>query len=66
MIEEVYRTYTDYTNLVINTGDISQFKSNNNYTYVLEHVDIQQGKQYLNLIQQQTKISTSVCLCHRL
>lgn len=57
MIEEVYRTYTDYTNLVINTSEILQFKSNNNYTYMLEHVDIQQGRQYLNLIQQQTKIS---------
>ena len=57
MVEEIYKRYVDFTNVVINTGQLSHFKSNDNYIYMIEHVDLQQGRKYLELIQREAKIS---------
>jgi hypothetical protein len=52
-----YSIYTNYVNEILQTGDLSSFKSNPNYTYVLEHVSYEQGLQYYECIKQSTNIS---------
>lgn len=52
-----YTTYTNYVNEILQTGDLSSFKSNPNYTYMLEHVSYEQGLQYYECIKKQTTIS---------
>lgn len=45
------QTYTVYSNFINSINDITQssFKSNPNYTYMLEHVNYNQGREYLKL-----------------
>jgi putative sugar O-methyltransferase len=57
MVEQLYKRYAEYTSVVVDTDEFSRFKSNENYTYMLEHVNLTQGRQYLGLIQRETKIS---------
>jgi hypothetical protein len=57
MVEPLYQRYATYTSSVVDTDEFARFKSNENYIYMLEHVNLVQGKQYLGLIQRETKIS---------
>jgi hypothetical protein len=57
MVEQLYLRYSDYTNSIIDTEEFARFKSNDNYTYMLEHVNKEYGEQYLSLIRQKTNIS---------
>jgi hypothetical protein len=53
-------TYTEYRNCVktlLTTKDLSSFKSNPSYTYMLEHVSHEQGQQFYNLIKQEFNLS---------
>ena len=47
--------YNEYLSFVANINDNNiksiNFKSNNEYNHILEHVSYEQGKQYLNLIE---------------
>jgi hypothetical protein len=43
---------------VVESGDLSQFKRNPNYTAILEHVNRDQGEAYLFAIRLSTKLST--------
>jgi hypothetical protein len=52
-----YSPYVRYVEHVLNTGDLSRFKSHPDYTYMLEHVSKHQGDQYLELVQSNTTIS---------
>lgn len=45
-----YKTYSDYVGEICKTNNLSSFKSNSNYTYMLEHVSHKEGLEYLNHI----------------
>ena len=55
MIKEIYKMYMNYLNFIrtINKNNIHNinFKSNEKYNSILEHVSIEQGIEYLNLIK---------------
>jgi len=55
-----YNTYTNYVCEILEKNDIRFFKSNPNYTYMLEHVNHEQGLQYLECIKTKTQISDSL------
>ena len=55
----MYNRYSDYVKNICDTNDLSSFKSNPNYTYMLEHVNTHQGIQYLNCILSSTPISVN-------
>jgi putative sugar O-methyltransferase len=55
----MYNQYSDYVKVICDTNNLSNFKSNPNYTYMLEHVNTQQGNLYLNCILYSTNISVS-------
>jgi putative sugar O-methyltransferase len=57
MVNIDYSPYTRYVQTILETQDLGSFKTNPNYTYMLEHVNETQGKEYLNLIQSKTSIS---------
>ena len=51
MVEIPQTCYDEYENFVsetVNSKDLLNFKSNNHYTYMLEHVSKEQGLEYLN------------------
>ena len=52
-----YSQYANYVNEILRKNDFSSFKSNGNYTYMLEHVNAQQGREYLECIQKETGLS---------
>jgi putative sugar O-methyltransferase len=52
-----YDAYSDYVRSICNANDFSVFKSNPNYTYMLEHVLKEQGKNYLDCIFSLTSIT---------
>ena len=51
--DTVYLEYSNYVKTLIATKELSTFKSNPIYTYVLEHVSQEQGQQYYNLIKKE-------------
>jgi len=53
-----YDTYSKYVRSICDANNLSNFKSNPNYTYMLEHVSHQQGKEYLECILSKTSITT--------
>jgi len=53
----MYDTYSNYVRTICSTNNLSDFKSKPEYTYMLEHVSKEQGKQYLECILTQTSIS---------
>jgi len=57
MPKDIYALYVNYVAKILKSGDLSTFKQNPDYTYMLEHTSGKQGQQYLDLIQKQTKIS---------
>lgn len=57
MVDSTYKKYAEYASTVVDTSEFLYFKSDERYTYMLEHVNLLQGKQYLGLIQRETKIS---------
>jgi hypothetical protein len=56
-MENLYREYSNFVEKVITAGDLSHFKSHPSYTYMLEHVSAEQGRQYLETIRRQFNIS---------
>jgi len=56
-MEDIYAQYVRYVAKILKTGNISDFKQNPNYVYMLEHTRKWQGEEYLKLIQKQTKIT---------
>ena len=46
-----YNQYTDYVYSICKTRDLSSFKTNPNYTWVLEHVNKKQGNEYIYYIK---------------
>lgn len=56
-INHLYNTYTKYVDTIVASGDISNFKNNSNYTYMLEHASESHGKQYLELIKSMFQLS---------
>jgi hypothetical protein len=57
MVDIDYSIYTNFVQHIINTKDLSFFKSHPNYTYMLEHVNEKQGYEYLSCIKNNTSIS---------
>jgi hypothetical protein len=55
--DSIYTEYNNYVKTLLTTKDLSAFKSNPTYTYMLEHVSQEQGQQYYNLIKQEFKLS---------
>lgn len=55
-MSDLYSQYHSYVKKICETKDISSFKRNPSYTYVLEHVTAAQGAQYLKLIKETTSI----------
>ncbi len=49
----IYSKYQQYVKTIIQTKNLSNFKSHPNYTYILEHVDRKKGIHYLNFIRSQ-------------
>lgn len=56
-IHSLYNTYTNYVNDIIQSNNLTNFKNDSRYTYMLEHVSKEQGEKYLNLIKEKFKIS---------
>lgn len=54
---DIYKLYSDYVKTVCDTGDLSSFKSNPCYTYMLEHVSPEVGQKYLDCILKHTSIT---------
>lgn len=54
-----YSQYANYVDDILRKNDLSSFKSNGNYTYMLEHVNAEQGRKYLEYIQRETGLSDS-------
>jgi len=52
-----YNQYTDYVYSICKTRDLSSFKTNPNYTWVLEHVNKKQGNEYIYYIKNKTNIT---------
>jgi hypothetical protein len=48
-MDPIYKTYSDYIDQIVNINT-SNFKSVEQYTYMLEHVNYEQGKKYLECI----------------
>ena len=53
----MYDTYLTSIKKIISSGDLSTFKSNDDYRGVLEHVSQQQGHEYLQCIKNENIIS---------
>ena len=56
-MDDIYNRYSTYVENICNTQDLSNFKNNSNYTYMLEHVQKDQGESYLQLILSNTNIN---------
>jgi hypothetical protein len=46
-MSELYDRYHNYVKSILNTNDLTNFKNNINYTYMLEHVSFKEGIEYL-------------------
>jgi len=55
--EPLYERYSTYVNSISNANHLSGFKSNPDYTYMLEHVSTEQGEEYLTCILSRTSIT---------
>ena len=53
----MYDTYSNYVGSICDANNLSNFKSNPNYTYMLEHVPRYSGKEYLECTLSQTSIT---------
>ena len=53
-----YSRYTDYITHICKLGNLTGFKSNRSYTDILEHVNQDQGKQYLSYIYEKSNITS--------
>lgn len=51
-IHSLYTRYAQYVDSILRSDDLTNFKNNNNYTYMLEHVSEETGSKYLNLIKE--------------
>jgi hypothetical protein len=62
----MYDTYINYVRSICDTKNFSGFKSNPNYTPILEHVSKDQGIQYLDCIFSRTSITKNEVeeFCH--
>jgi len=60
----IYSTYSNYVDTLVSTGNLSTFKTNPNYTYMLEHVNYSQGLQYLNLLKNIFTLNDIVTFCN--
>jgi hypothetical protein len=56
-MKDIYARYVQYVAKLLKTGDLSTFKRNPDYTYMLEHTSGAQGQQYLDLLKH-TKVSS--------
>lgn len=56
-MDDIYARYSQYVEYICHTKDLSNFKNNSNYTYMLEHVQKDQGELYLQLILSNTNIN---------
>jgi hypothetical protein len=54
---EKYDRYSNYVSSICDVNNLSDFKSNPNYKYMLEHVSKEQGEEYLRCIFSLTKIT---------
>jgi len=52
-----YNRYTNYVSEICDNNDLTSFKQNHNYQYMLEHVNYEQGLKYLNCIRCNSSIS---------
>ena len=50
-MSDLYIQFTNYVHNIIKNKNIDNFKSNNNVTYMLEHVSFEQGQSYLQYIK---------------
>jgi hypothetical protein len=55
----MYANYIQYIKYICAQKDLSNFKSNNNYRDILEHVSSEQGQLYLDCILSNTNLSMS-------
>jgi hypothetical protein len=53
----MYDSYKSFINEIISKNDLTGFKSNQDYNVILEHVNMEQGKEYLYYILKLTSIS---------
>ncbi len=55
-----YNDYTNFIKTVVESNDLSFFKSHPAYVNILEHVNESQGREYLHAIQSKTSISDAL------
>jgi len=56
MSADIYDRYSEYVRTICSKNNLTEFKSNPLYTYMLEHVSLQQGYVYLECIFQKNHI----------
>ena len=56
-MSELYDRYHNYVKSILNTNDLTNFKNNINYTYMLEHVSFKEGNEYLYHIKQKFNLT---------
>lgn len=63
---DIYETYYKFVETLCLNGDVSRFKREPKYTYMLEHVSVLNGSEYLDLIKKLTPIdeNTIVSFCN--
>jgi hypothetical protein len=52
-----YSSYSDFAEYVAQTGQLGSFKTNSNYSWVLEHVSPEQGSEYIHYIKTLTNLT---------
>lgn len=67
MSEDIYSEYSNYVTSILASNNLSNFKSNPSYTYMLEHVSKEKGQEYYDLIKGDFKISdlTIIEFCNK-
>jgi hypothetical protein len=58
-VHSLYNTYISFVDNILKNADLTNFKNDSRYTYMLEHVSNEYGQQYLNLIKEKFKIPDS-------
>lgn len=57
MYDSIYQRYVDNVKIICDNNDISNFKSNNHFKEILEHINVYLGYDYLRLILNTTNLT---------
>ena len=57
MSDTIYLAFTNYIQDIIHDQNLTNFKSHNGITHMLEHVSFKQGEEYLNILIKQSPLT---------